>query len=147
LIHNTKEIQRLQQDFNVSLKEDISEFKQGDKVVIRTHGIPKNELEFLKKSDIDVIDATCPYVTKPQQICEQMSKEGYDVIIYGDEAHPEIKGVKSYAQNGAYVVTSIDELKHLNLKEKVALVAQTTRKIEDYAQIVSYLIPKYQTAF
>jgi len=47
LIHNTKEIQRLQQDFNVSLKEDISEFKQGDKVVIRTHGIPKNELEFL----------------------------------------------------------------------------------------------------
>jgi len=73
-----------------------------------------------------------------------MSKEGYDVIIYGDEAHPEIKGVKSYAQNGAYVVTSIDELKHLNLKEKVALVAQTTRKIEDYAQIVSYLIPKYK---
>jgi len=144
LIHNTKEIQRLQQDFNVSLKEDISEFKQGDKVVIRTHGIPKNELEFLKKSDIDVIDATCPYVTKPQRICEQMSKEGYDVIIYGDEAHPEIKGVKSYAQNGAYVVTSIDELKHLNLKEKVALVAQTTRKIEDYAQIVSYLIPKYK---
>jgi len=144
LIHNIKEIGRLQKDFNVNLTEDISVFKENDKVVIRTHGIPKDELKYLKDNKIDVVDATCPYVTKPQQICEQMSKKGYDIVIFGDSHHPEIKGVKSYALHGAYVVTCKEDLKSISLKEKVAVVAQTTRKIEDYLEIVHDLVPKHK---
>jgi len=101
-------------------------------------------LEELKEKKIDVVDATCPYVTKPQQICQSMSKEGYDIVIFGDDAHPEIKGVKSYATHGAIVVTSILELQELKLGERVAVVAQTTRKIEDYIEIVNYLIPRHK---
>ncbi len=144
LIHNAKEIERLDQDYKVGLTEDITTFKTGDKAVIRTHGIPKVELKFLKEKGVDVVDATCPYVTKPQQICEEMSQLGYDIVIFGDEAHPEIKGVKSYAQNGAYVVSSIQELENLKLKDHIALVAQTTRKVEEYIEIASYLIPRHK---
>ncbi len=144
LIHNAKEIQRLDLDFKVGLTEDISTFKTGDKAVIRTHGIPKAELELLKNKDVQVIDATCPYVTKPQQICEEMSEQGYDIVIFGDESHPEIKGVKSYATNGAHVVTCVDDLENLKLKDHIALVAQTTRKVEDYLHIANYLIPRHK---
>ncbi|MDQ1244015.1 MAG: 4-hydroxy-3-methylbut-2-en-yl diphosphate reductase [Campylobacterota bacterium] len=144
LIHNSKEIERLEKDFKVGLTDDHKSFASGDKAVIRTHGIPKNELEELVANKVDVVDATCPYVTKPQQICQEMSEQGYDIIIFGDEAHPEIKGVKSYATHGARVVTSPQELEDLKLREKIALVAQTTRKVEDYLEIANYLIPRYK---
>jgi len=142
LIHNSKEIDRLEKDYKVGLVDDYKEFKSGDKAIVRTHGIQKQELEALKKDGVDVVDATCPFVTKPQQICSDMSEEGYQVIIFGDEAHPEIKGVKSYANNGAVVVTSIEDLEGVALKDKVALVAQTTRRVENYTEIANYLIPR-----
>ncbi|RUM65215.1 MAG: 4-hydroxy-3-methylbut-2-enyl diphosphate reductase [Sulfurimonas sp.] len=144
LIHNSKEISRLDKDFKVGLVEDFTTFKPGEKAIVRTHGIVKEELSELKKKGVDVVDATCPYVTKPQEICQEMSESGYDVVIFGDESHPEIKGVKSYATNGATVVNNVEELKELKLKEKIALVAQTTRKVEDYMAIASYLIPRYK---
>jgi 4-hydroxy-3-methylbut-2-enyl diphosphate reductase len=144
LIHNSKEIARLENDFQVGLTDDYKTFQTGDKAIVRTHGIPKNELKELKDKSVDVVDATCPYVTKPQQICQEMSEEGYDIIIFGDEAHPEIKGVKSYATYGARVVTTPVELENLKLKDKVALVAQTTRKVEEYMAIANYLIPRHK---
>ena len=139
LIHNKKEIDRLKDEFNVGLVEDIDEVNQGDTVVIRTHGIPKDKLNLLQKKDVNIIDATCPFVTKPQQIVEKMSNEGYSVVIFGDINHPEIKGVMSYAKD-PIVVLDVDELKGKKLKEKVATVAQTTRKFLEYQKIVNYLM-------
>ncbi len=144
LIHNSKEIERLNRDFSVGLSEDHKTFKSGDRAVIRTHGIPKNELEELMERKVEVVDATCPYVTKPQQICQEMSERGYDIVIFGDDAHPEIKGVKSYAKDGALVVTSPKDLEDVKLKDKIALVAQTTRRVEDYLEVASYLIPRHK---
>ncbi|MGD9969460.1 MAG: 4-hydroxy-3-methylbut-2-enyl diphosphate reductase [Sulfuricurvum sp.] len=140
LIHNANEIERLKRDFNVALSENLDSFHSGDTAVIRTHGIPKQELSLLNERNIKVVDATCPYVTKPQQICEEMSQQGYDIIIFGDENHPEIKGVKSYAIGNVYVVNSAEEIDGLKLRDKIAVVAQTTRKIEDYQRIVARLI-------
>jgi len=144
LIHNSKEIARLDKDFKVGLTEDYRTFKPGEKAIVRTHGIQKQELEELYSSGIEVIDATCPYVTKPQQICQEMSESGYDVIIFGDEEHPEIKGVRSYATHGARVVSFKTELEGMKIGEKVALVAQTTRKVEDYMDVANYLIPRHK---
>jgi 4-hydroxy-3-methylbut-2-enyl diphosphate reductase len=144
LIHNSKEIARLDNNFNVGLVEDYTAFKKGDKAIVRTHGIVKDELKSLKESGVNVVDATCPFVTKPQEIAQEMSEAGYDVVIFGDEKHPEIKGVKSYATYGAYVVTTEEELESLHLRERIALIAQTTRKVEEYLQIANYLIPRYK---
>jgi 4-hydroxy-3-methylbut-2-enyl diphosphate reductase len=142
LIHNSKEINRLKNDYNVALTEHLGDFRSGDTAVIRTHGIPKNELSELRQRHVNVIDATCPYVTKPQRICEEMSAEGYDIVIFGDEDHPEIKGVKSYAQNGAHVILGAEELDTLSLKDRVALVAQTTRKVEEFGKIAAALVTR-----
>ncbi|HEX5328776.1 4-hydroxy-3-methylbut-2-enyl diphosphate reductase [Sulfuricurvum sp.] len=144
LIHNANEIDRLKNDFNVALSENLNSFRAGDTAVIRTHGIPKQELSTLNERHVNVVDATCPYVTKPQQICEEMSAQGYDIVIFGDEAHPEIKGVKSYAIGNVFVVNSPDEIEGLRLRERVATVAQTTRKIEEYQQIVGKLMAKHK---
>ncbi|MGH1600979.1 4-hydroxy-3-methylbut-2-enyl diphosphate reductase [Campylobacter majalis] len=142
LIHNNEEINRLRQNFNVKTLEGIDELTDEKKAIIRTHGITKSDLEQLNKSGINVIDATCPFVTKPQQICEKMSNEGYDIVIFGDENHPEIKGVKSYAKGNVYVVLEEDELKNVKLNQRVAVISQTTKKIEKFMQIVSFLMLK-----
>lgn len=144
LIHNSKEIARLEKDFKVGLTDDYKIFRAGDKAIVRTHGIQKHELQELKEKGVDVVDATCPYVTKPQEIAQEMSELGYSVVIFGDEEHPEIKGVKSYATHGALVVTSVKELENVKLHERIALIAQTTRKVEDYMEVANYLIPRYK---
>ncbi|HHD79992.1 MAG TPA: 4-hydroxy-3-methylbut-2-enyl diphosphate reductase, partial [Campylobacterales bacterium] len=145
LIHNKDEIKRLKDGFNIGLAESLSDVKKDDTVVIRTHGIPKHELQTLKKKENKVIDATCPYVTKPQQIVEKMSKNGYSIVIFGDKNHPEIKGVVSYADGEeAFIVLDVEELEELPLRSKVAVVAQTTRKPEDFLKIVNALILKHK---
>jgi len=141
LIHNKDEIDRLKNDFDVGLVEDIDEALNYDTLVIRTHGITKDKLKTLKANGKKIINATCPYVTTPQQIVEKMSKEGYTIVIFGDANHPEIKGVASYSvdKERTYVVLEPEELVGLALGTKVAVVAQTTRKPQQYQEIVSAL--------
>jgi 4-hydroxy-3-methylbut-2-enyl diphosphate reductase len=142
LIHNNQEIQRLKNGFNVTTADSIHDIGNAHKTIIRTHGIEKNDLEELKKMDLEVVDATCPYVTKPQQIVEKMSQEGYTIVIFGDEEHPEVKGVKSYAGDNPYVVMNTKELDGINLGLKVAIVSQTTRKPSEFLKITNYLTMK-----
>ena len=142
LIHNKDEIDRLKNGFNIGIAKNIKDIRTNDAVVIRTHGIPKDELAELNKQEHKIIDATCPYVTTPQNIVQKMSEDGYTIIIFGDQNHPEIKGVVSYAKDleDAFIVLEPEELKELPLKGKVAVVSQTTKKPEDFAKIVTALM-------
>jgi 4-hydroxy-3-methylbut-2-enyl diphosphate reductase len=142
LIHNNEEINRLKSNFNVITSNDITELGDAKKAIIRTHGIVKDDFEKLKQSDVEIIDATCPFVTKPQQIVEKMSQEGYKIVIFGDVKHPEVKGVMSYAVNEPLVVMSVDELRDVNISHKVAVISQTTRKVSEFQKIVTYLMEK-----
>lgn len=145
LIHNQDEINRLKNDFNVGLYTNLSDVKDNDTVIIRTHGIPKNDLKNLKAQNAKIINATCPFVTTPQQIVKKMSQEGYSILIFGDSDHPEVKGVQSYAefQNDVHIVLEPSDLENIVFKNnKVATVAQTTKKKEKYLEIVNYLVLK-----
>ena len=146
LIHNRDEINRLKDGFNIGLAEKFEDVSPDDSVVIRTHGIPKNELSALKEQKNQIIDATCPYVTTPQHIVEKMSNEGYSIVIFGDKNHPEIKGVVSYAKDlkNAFIVDSAEELEGLPILSKVAVVAQTTRKPTDFSKIISALVLQHK---
>ena len=144
LIHNQNEIDRLKNDYNVGLYQTLDQVKDNDTVIIRTHGIPKDDLKELRREkDAKVINATCPFVTTPQQIVKKMSKEHYSILIFGDSEHPEVKGVKSYGENqdDVHVVLEPEDLNHITFKyEKIATVAQTTKKKEKYLEIVNALI-------
>ena len=142
LIHNKDEIHRLKVGFNIGLAEKFEDVHPDDSVVIRTHGIPKDELSKLKAQENEIIVDTCPYVTTPQNIVEKMSSEGYSIVIFGDKNHPEIRGVVSYAKElkNAFIVNDEKELEGLPILSKVAVVAQTTRKPSDFLKVVSSLI-------
>ncbi len=141
LIHNPLEIERLQNQFGVRVQEDINNLGDSKSVIIRTHGITKQNLETLQSKGVEITDATCPFVTKPQQIVEEMSKNGYDIIIFGDSNHPEVKSVMSYSIKPPIVVSDIESLQQLDkIPKKVAIVSQTTKQIKKFLQIVEYLV-------
>ena len=145
LIHNQDEINRLRNDFNVGLYTNPSDVKDHDTVIIRTHGIPKDDLKNLRAQKAKIINATCPFVTTPQQIVKKMSKEGYSILIFGDADHPEVKGVQSYGedQNDVHIILEPSDIENLVFKNnKIATVAQTTKKKEKYLEIVNALILK-----
>ncbi len=142
LIHNSEEINRLKDNFSVRTAHDMSEIGDEKRVIIRTHGITKDDLATLQESGKEIIDATCPFVTKPQDIVKKMSSDGYKIVIFGDANHPEVKGVRSYAKHGAIVVLSVDELEDIAFGPKVAIVSQTTRKVVEFQKIVNFLVEK-----
>lgn len=146
LIHNQKEIDRLKKDFGVRLAQSLKELKTQDQVIVRTHGIPKDDLLTLQQENISITDATCPYVKKPQKIVEEMSSKGYQIIIFGDISHPEVKSVMSYSHTPAVVVKNLDELQKIKIPKKVALVSQTTKQMGKFLEIADFLIKNaYET--
>ena len=142
LIHNAEEIKRLKEHFNVKTLNTMQDLENENSIIIRTHGITKKDLDAFKSQNKKIIDATCPFVSKPQNIVEKMSKDGYDIVIFGDKNHPEVKGIMSYALKNVFVVLNTDELMNKKISNKVAVVSQTTKKVEEFAKIVSYLITR-----
>lgn len=144
LIHNPREIDRLKSNFSISTISDINDkdsIKDAESLIIRTHGIPKEDFKTLKNSGKKIIDATCPFVSKPQNICERMSKKNYQIIIYGDREHPEVKGVLSYGED-VLVVSCIEDLQNIKLKRKIAIISQTTKKIKEFLKVANYLVER-----
>lgn len=138
LIHNQKEIDRLQRDFGVNVETNLDNVKGDSSVIIRTHGIPKNDYQKLAESGTKIIDATCPFVKNPQKICDEMSRAGYEIVIFGDENHPEVKGVASYCGERYQIVLNT---RNLRLPQtKVALISQTTKNISDFLEVADFLV-------
>ncbi|AQQ59619.1 4-hydroxy-3-methylbut-2-enyl diphosphate reductase [Helicobacter bilis] len=141
LIHNPLEISRLEKNFGVKVQEDITKLGDSKSVIIRTHGITKQNLAILQTKGVSITDATCPFVTKPQQIVEKMSNDGYNIVIFGDSNHPEVRSVMSYSVKTPIVVSDLESLQQIKkIPKKVAVVSQTTKQIEQFLQIVQYLV-------
>lgn len=118
--------------------DKIEEVPVGSKVIIRAHGVTKDELELCKRRELDVVDTTCPNVKKIHEIVSKYSKEGYKIIVIGDNGHPEVNGIIGWT-NGDYVV--IDDVLGLNGKNlnRVCVVSQTTMNYEKSKEICEYI--------
>lgn len=138
LIHNPQIVESLT-EHGVQVARDASEPKDCT-VVIRSHGISKNELDTLQSGRNDIVDATCPYVAKAQEIMSKLASDGYPVIILGDALHPEVKGIRSYGNEDTIVVSADCEVPNKRWT-KLGLISQTTQKLENLQSLASKLIP------
>ncbi|MDI6602185.1 MAG: 4-hydroxy-3-methylbut-2-enyl diphosphate reductase [Thermoanaerobacteraceae bacterium] len=141
LIHNPEVINDLVSK-GVQITENIDDFKSNDKVLIRTHGIPKDVFYALKEKDVAIIDMTCPFVKKVQHIANKYYNEGYKIIIIGDKTHPEVIGVNGWVDNSAIILETADDAKELPFMDKACIVTQTTLKKETFDKIVNILNKK-----
>lgn len=66
-------------------------------VIIRSHGVERKIYDEIKTLGFEIVDATCPFVLKIHRLVEQYSREGYHIIIIGNETHPEVEGIKGWS--------------------------------------------------
>ncbi len=148
IIHNQSVVKDLEEK-GVMAVDDINETKDSV-AVIRSHGVPKSVYEELKSAGAEIIDATCPFVSRIHTICLEYSSNGYTMLIAGNKTHPEVIGIEGHCEKGAYVFSSEEELtdilKALSQNEKIAVVSQTTFNESEWEKLKSIILKSFPQA-
>ena len=131
IIHNPQLVEELKEN-GVRIVESPDEVKDGEILVIRSHGVGLDVINKANELNTKIADATCPFVSKIHKIVNEKSKAGYVTIIAGDRFHQEVKGIIGHCEGEYHVVSGTEELEKLlenqeNFGEKpLILVSQTT---------------------
>lgn len=140
LIHNPQVVQDLANK-GITAVNDIREIDNG-MVIIRSHGVGPEILQAAAGRNLEIIDATCPFVKKAQQLARELHEQGYRVVVVGDKQHPEVTGLVGWTDNTGLVVESPEEAGSLPAAEKYGVISQTTQPEENFNGIVQVLKKK-----
>lgn len=147
IIHNSQLVADLESK-GVKIIDSISDCPQGYTVVIRTHGVEKSIIDEAKSSNVDFIDATCPFVSKIHKIVKEQT-ENTVTLIAGDEKHPEVMGIRSYCKGRSFVFKNEEELKSilenndLSTEKSLICVSQTTFSLKEWKKCEKILKKLY----
>ena len=133
VIHNKDEVERLRKA-GLQTVDSVDQMDSGT-VLIRSHGVAPSELERLQHQGFRIVDATCVLVKRLQQIVKQLEAEGYEVVIIGEENHPEVQGVVGCVRD-VVVVAGEDDLDRLPRDGKLGIVCQTTQSPERLSRML-----------
>ncbi|MCI6401318.1 MAG: bifunctional 4-hydroxy-3-methylbut-2-enyl diphosphate reductase/30S ribosomal protein S1 [Candidatus Fimivicinus sp.] len=144
IIHNPQVVADLERR-GVVIVEEIGAVPQGAVIVVRTHGVPAAVIQAIQDKGLECCDATCPFVSKIHKIVAKQSDRGDVVLIAGDPAHPEVRGIRGHCPGESYVFNSVGQLEkllhtHPEFSHKsISAVAQTTFNIKVWENCVKKL--------
>jgi (E)-4-hydroxy-3-methyl-but-2-enyl pyrophosphate reductase len=132
IVHNTNVVESLTEKGG-RLVRGLDEVKPGEAVAITAHGAGEEVYAAIRERNLRLIDTTCPIVRRAQQTAASLVRDGFFVIVYGEAEHPEVKGILSWTA-GRGVATQIPQVDIPSRTKGVAVVAQTTKNPEQFAQ-------------
>jgi len=141
IIHNPQVVKMLEESSGVHAKDSVDDVAAGT-IIIRSHGVRLDEMQKAREKGLNVIDATCPFVKKAQELVSRLSAEGYTVVVAGEKDHPEVKGLISYGSSDIRVADSHEALMDMPRTKKIGIIAQTTLPIEKLEDVVSACLLK-----
>ncbi|MDX2285515.1 MAG: 4-hydroxy-3-methylbut-2-enyl diphosphate reductase [Bacteroidia bacterium] len=127
IVHNDKEVERLQQMGLEIIGYDELRTLRGATVLIRAHGEPPETYRIAMENGIELIDASCPVVLKLQNRIRQAYDEDRQIVILGKKGHAEVNGLVGQTQQEAIVVSSLEEAEALDTERPISLFSQTTK--------------------
>ena len=142
LIHNPQAVEALREK-GIQVITDWRTLERGV-ILIRAHGMPRQEIEDIRAHGFPVVDATCPHVVVSQKRIQQFAEKGFFIVIVGDPKHPEILSLQSFAGSRVVVISSLDEAERLPSLDKVMVIAQTTFNEAQYREISQAVAQKGQ---
>src|SRR5713226_10300214 len=104
IIHNPREIERLEKKGLKTVKHSDLENLKGTRVLIRAHGEPPETFQRARELGIELVDATCPVVTKVQERIRKFYDQGYQIVIFGKKDHAEVIGLVGQTNGEAIVI-------------------------------------------
>jgi len=139
IIHNQEVVQELAQS-GLRTVDSVDEIDCGT-VLIRSHGATIQQLQQINKKGLQIVDATCVLVKRLQKISQQLNEDGYEVVIIGDEDHPEVQGIVGFAKN-VLVIGSKPDLHKLPDRGKLGVICQTTQSPDYFAEILGEIVKR-----
>ena len=147
IIHNDEVVNDMEKN-GVTVINDLDELSSHEKgvMIIRSHGISKAEYDKIKDCGFEVLNATCPFVSKIHRYVEDYSSKGYDIIIVGSPKHPEVCVIKGWADEKCHVtiINSPEDAEKYtkNSTKKLCIVSQTTFNYNKFQDIVEIIAKK-----
>jgi 4-hydroxy-3-methylbut-2-enyl diphosphate reductase len=139
IVHNPLVVKDLE-DRGVRL--DVRPEDDSRPVAITAHGVGPQIMAEVEATGAQVIDGTCPIVTRSQRWARRMAEQGFTVLVFGDPEHREVKGVLGWAGDKGLPVRDGEPLPD-PFPSRVAIISQTTQSPERFAEFVSELMAKH----
>ena len=145
IIHNQQVVEDLEKK-GVKVIDSVNDINNeyDATVIIRSHGVPEKVIKALREKNVNIVDATCPFVLKIHKIVKEASQNGKTIIIIGSDNHPEVEGIKGWCVNEPVVLESVEEAENYTVDgaKKLCVVSQTTFNYKKFKDIVDILSKK-----
>ncbi len=144
IVHNRYVVDDLRAKGAIFIDE-LEDAPSGAIVIFSAHGVSRAVRDEAQRRGQRIFDATCPLVTKVHVEVARMRKEGREVIMIGHKGHPEVEGTLGQADDGMYLVESVEDVQALQVRQPdhLAFVTQTTLSIDDAAQVADALRARF----
>ncbi|MFW6437623.1 MAG: 4-hydroxy-3-methylbut-2-enyl diphosphate reductase [Armatimonadota bacterium] len=141
LIHNRQVVEDLEAR-GMRVVDAIEDVPAGSAALVRAHGAGPAVYAAANEHGIDLIDATCPFVRRVQQAAARFAEDDYQVLVLGEREHPEAQAIVAHAGGRATIVEDAGELESIETTDRVAVVCQTTQRLDKLQQLVTALLPR-----
>jgi len=144
IVHNKHVVQRLRNEGAVFV-ENIDEIPEGSHAIFSAHGVSPEVRKRAEKRKLQVLDATCPLVTKVHREAQRYAKKEHTIILIGHHNLVEVKGTVGEAPEHIFVVGTVEEVSDLKIpdEQKVGYITQTTLSLDDTAEIITALKKRF----
>jgi 4-hydroxy-3-methylbut-2-enyl diphosphate reductase len=144
IVHNRHVVDELRRAGAIFV-EELSEVPEGARVIFSAHGVSPAVRVEAKERRLQVIDATCPLVTKVHLEAVRFAKQGYTIVLIGHRDHDEVIGTLGEAPESTILVSDVEDVNRLNIKdpEHVVYLTQTTLSLDETKDIVKRLMERF----
>jgi 4-hydroxy-3-methylbut-2-enyl diphosphate reductase len=144
IVHNRHVVDELR-GAGAIFVEELSEVPVGHRVIFSAHGIAPAVREEAKQRKLQVIDATCPLVTKVHQEAVRFAKQGYTIVLIGHRDHDEVIGTLGEAPKHTILVSDVEDVNRLEIQdpERVVYLTQTTLSLDETQAMVTRLMERF----
>jgi 4-hydroxy-3-methylbut-2-enyl diphosphate reductase len=144
IVHNKYVVDSLSKK-GVIFVDKIEDVPEGSVIIFSAHGVSRQVEIDAESRNLEVIDATCPLVTKVHKEAVTNEKDGNELILIGHEGHPEVEGTAGRVRQKVNIISSISDIENLTFvdHDKIAYVTQTTLSVDDTKQIIVKLKEKF----
>ena len=144
IVHNKHVVNSLR-NMGAIFVEEIDDIPPGAHAIFSAHGVASSVVEAAADRGLEILDATCPLVSKVHKEGQNHDSKGRQVILIGHAGHPEVEGTQGQIRGGVLLVTKPDDVDGLQVKdpEKLAYVTQTTLSVDETRDVITALRKRF----
>jgi 4-hydroxy-3-methylbut-2-enyl diphosphate reductase len=144
IVHNRHVVDELRQAGAIFV-EELEEVPMGARVIFSAHGVAPAVRAQAKERKLQVIDATCPLVTKVHLEAVKFARQGYTIVLIGHKDHDEVIGTLGEAPDSTFLVSTVEDVDRLEVKDsaRMSYITQTTLSLDETRGIVERLLERF----